>query len=147
MTYFPGDTACNGCTATSIAKSPLYTLSCSSGEKGNVISLPWGYPIFPRMMSVGRSIFRLVGIRYSDFGVLELMWNPDATRKFKLTIVCAARGAVTSATVAIDTEGDFPPCAAAVPASRATTKITFELCVRKFIPVTLNSRASAIQRL
>ena len=78
-------------------------------------------------MSVGRSIFKEVGMRNSDLGALELMWKPDATRKFRFTMVCAARGAVTSGTEAIDTEGDFPDCAQAVLAVRASRQAKVDL--------------------
>src|SRR6266699_3101081 len=87
------------------------------------------------MMSVGRSIFKLVGIRYSSFGALELMWNPDATRKFRFTMVCFARCAVTSATGANDTLGAFPSCADAMPAS--SRQIRLVLWLRKLIPIHL----------
>src|ERR1039458_8649206 len=89
------------------------------------------------MMSVGRSIFKLVGIRNSSFGALELMWNPEATRKFKFTIVCVVRCAVTNPTGANDTDGAFPPWAAAVPAS---TQISFDLWPRIILEIP-NTRA------
>src|SRR5580704_17007522 len=94
-------------------------MSFSSGEKGKERSWPSGYSILPRMMSVGRSIFREVGIRNSDLGMFELMWNPEATRKFSGTMVCVARSAVTSPTGTIETEGALPDCANAAPASKA----------------------------
>src|SRR5579859_2200609 len=77
-------------------------------------------------MSVGGSIFKEVGIRNSDLGVLELMWNPEATRKFRLTMVWAARWAFTRGTGAIETEGPLPVWAKAV-AARSTTARNIEL--------------------
>jgi hypothetical protein len=51
-------------------------------------------------------------------------------------MVCAARGAVTSGMGAIETEGAFPDCAQAAPASSASIEISFDLCRFKIIPDT-----------
>src|SRR5579872_5336095 len=97
-------------------------MSFSSGEKGNVRSLPGGYSILPRTISVGRSILSAVGIRNSDLGVFELIWNPEATRKLSGTLVCVARATVTVGTGAIDTDGALPNCAQAEQAESKTRK-------------------------
>src|ERR1039457_1965661 len=62
-------------------------------------------------------------------------------------MVWAARGAVTSGMGAIETEGGFPACAQAVPTSRASRQISYDLCRRKIIPDTPNSRAIGVQFL
>src|SRR5947208_16493939 len=73
MAYFPGTTELKGCTATLIVKSPLYTLSFSSGEKGKARSLPGDYTILPKTISVSASIFKHVGSRNSDLSLIELI--------------------------------------------------------------------------
>src|SRR5579864_2034582 len=66
-------------------------------------------------MSVGASIFSAVGIRNSDFGVLELTWKPRATRKCRLTGPDWPRVTVIGSIGAIETEGAVVPgdCASA----------------------------------
>src|SRR5579872_3517862 len=104
-------------------------MSFSSGEKGKVRSLPGGYSILPRTISVGRSILSAVGMRNSDLGVFELMWKPEPTRKLSGTLVWVARAAVTVGTGAIETEGDFPNCAQA---EQADSKTRNANCDRRF---------------
>src|ERR1700741_675297 len=60
-------------------------------------------------MSVGASIFSEVGIRNSDFGVLELTWKPRATRKCRLTDPEWPRVAVIGSIGATETEGALLP--------------------------------------
>src|SRR5579871_1116573 len=66
-------------------------------------------------MSVGASIFSVVGMRNSDFGVLELMWKPRATRKCRLIAPAWPRVTVTGSMGASETEGPLLPgdCASA----------------------------------
>src|SRR5207245_10306158 len=73
-------------------------------------------------MSVGASIFSAVGIKNSDFGVLELMWKPDATRKCRLTAPPFPRVTVTGSTGAIVTERALLPgdCARAQLVTRSS---------------------------
>src|SRR5215831_20024608 len=76
-------------------------------------------------MSVGRSIFRAVGIRNSSFGALELIWNPEATRKLSVTLVCAPRCAATAPTGAIETDGALPDCAEPAHATASSSPTHF----------------------
>src|SRR5579871_3293294 len=85
-------------------------------------------------MSVGGSIFSAVAIRNSDLGVFELMWKPGATRKSRVTLVCAARSAVTRGTAAIVTDGPFPDWAIAAPARSSVTRNP-EICLGKIMTV------------
>src|SRR5437016_4548077 len=76
-------------------------------------------------MSVGTSSFRVVGIRYSAAGLLELMWKPELTWNRSVTPV--ARPRITSEIPGDDrvTEGAFrcgSSCAASGVAKSATTK-------------------------
>ena len=77
----------------------------------------------------------MVGIRNSECGALELMWNPEATRKFRVTLVCAARCTFVSGTGAMETDGPLPDCAAAEAASKPSTHIAFRLGLGEFIGV------------
>src|ERR1700722_2490923 len=84
-------------------------------------------------MSVGRSNFKEVGIRNSDFGALELMWKPGFTRKFKSTVVCAARGVVVKGTGAMVTDGESPSCPTAETAHKTAVRHDSKIRFRKWI--------------
>src|SRR6266568_8156831 len=58
-------------------------------------------------------------------------------------MVCFVRCAVTTATGANETEGAFPACPIAVPASKAARQPSFEMCPRETISNAPNTRATA----
>ena len=60
-------------------------------------------------MSVGAFNFNVVGIRYSDLGVLELMWNPDPMRKWSSTVPALPRVILATGGGDMVTEGTFFP--------------------------------------
>src|SRR5690242_9861978 len=86
------------------------------------------------MMSVGVSSLSAVGIRYSDLGVFELIWNPGATRKWISTLpdlFWAISGVAMSPTV---TEGALCPAWARAKVQLPTSSTTiFQSRIRKML--------------
>src|SRR5437764_12709715 len=73
------------------------------------------------MMSVGGLTFSAVGIRNSDFGLLEFTWNPRSTRKWRDTVPGFPRVIDTISGADMVTEGIFfPGMSSCAKASHAT---------------------------
>ena len=69
-------------------------------------------------MPAGASSFNSVGISSSDFGLLELMWYPSATRKRSVAVADCPAATLTGAVASAVTQPaeDFAPLSARNPA-------------------------------